>query len=79
MKDPVFQEVLVLLQEAQRESARDAQDRAEELVDRAVGKLQQGLADERLTSGERLELLSRILAAVPPIAQLINTVLQKLM
>lgn len=77
MREHVFHEALELLQEAQRESARNAQGRADELVDRAVRRLQEGLDDERISTRERLELLSRIISAMPSLAELVNTVLQK--
>jgi hypothetical protein len=78
VKDQIFHEALELLQEAQRESVRNAQGRAEELVDRAVKRLQQGLDDKSISNRELFDLLSQIIAAIPSLAELVNTILQKL-
>lgn len=78
MKDERLHEALALLHEARRESARNANDRTDELVGLAMKRLEESLADERLSNRERLELLNKILLAVPPAAKLIDTLLQKL-
>ena len=78
MKDKRLHEALALLYEAHQELSRNANDRAEELVDLAAKRLEESLADERLSDRERLELLNKILLAVPPAAKLIDTLLQKL-
>ncbi len=78
MKDKRLHEALALLYEAHQELSRNANDRAEELVDLAAKRVEESLADERLSYRERLELLNKILLAVPPAAKLIDTLLQKL-
>ena len=78
MKDKRLHEALALLYEARQELSRNANDRAEELVDLAAERLEEGLASESISDRDRLKLLNKILLAVPPAAKLIDTLLQKL-
>lgn len=78
MQDDVFQEVLELLHEARRAYSHDAHGRTDELVASAIARLEKGLADQRISQRDYLDLLTRLLTAVPPATKLIDTVLQKL-
>jgi hypothetical protein len=77
MQDDVFQDVLELLHEARRAHSHDAHGRADELVALAVDRLEKGRVDQRISKREYLDLLTRLLTAVPPAAKLIDTVLQQ--
>lgn len=78
MNDESLHKTLALLHEARHEFSHNATDRAEELVGLAAKRLEECLADERISKRDRLKLLGQILSAVPPVAKLIDTLMQKL-